>query len=70
MLKYINVPKLHQSAGLPYGSHLSNSGAMYSGVPTIVFVVSWSYNFLAIPKSVMATFPKSSTSIFSGFKSR
>ena len=51
MLKYINVPKLHQSAGLPYGFLCKISGEIYSGVPTHVEVTSFYFNYLDIPKS-------------------
>ena len=65
---YIRVPKLHQSAGFPYGYMVSISGAMYSGVPTMDLVVVPSKIF-AIPKSIKQTLPYASSKIFSGFMS-
>ena len=65
----IKVPKLHQSTTLPYDSIESNSGAIYSGDPTIVSVNYDSLSYFAIPKSVIARLPKLSNNMFSGFKS-
>lgn len=68
---YKKQPNVHQSTEFVYGCSIIISGAIYSGVPHIEYILSvhGSSNF-DNPKSVIFGYPSLQISTFSGFKLR
>ena len=64
------MPFVHQSASQPWPCFVSTSGAMYIGVPQIVYVRSPGSMIFASPKSMRLRYPSPSSSTFSSFRSR
>jgi hypothetical protein len=68
-ISYKKIPKAYQSTEWQYPLFCTISGAIYSGVPQNVYVLSQGFNFLINPKSASFKYPFEATKTFSGLRS-
>ena len=69
IISYKNIPKAYQSTEWLYPLLYIISGAIYSGVPQNVYVLSHGFNFLINPKSASFKYPFDAIKTFSGLRS-